>query len=280
MVSATSSGPFDLILGLPVHPLVVHAVVVLLPLGALMVIALFVVKRWRRPMAWPTLAVLAVAAGSAVLASQSGEALEERVGDPGAHAEWGERLVIVSIVLLVVAALWLVLAARQRQSSLASTVLGAVAVVMSIVALGLAGITGHSGSEAAWKDRIAPVASAGTQNSGEHESDDGGDSTTPASSPTTTAQAPAAAPAPTSTGTDTPYTMDQVAEHNTADSCWAAVDNGVYDVTEWITRHPGGPQRILNLCGTDATAAFRGQHATREAPNSRLDSFRIGTLAN
>ena len=40
---------FDLINGLPVHPLVVHAVVVLLPLAALGTIALAVRPAWRRP---------------------------------------------------------------------------------------------------------------------------------------------------------------------------------------------------------------------------------------
>ena len=39
---------FDLINGLPVHPLVVHAVVVLLPLATLGLIAIAVRPAWRR----------------------------------------------------------------------------------------------------------------------------------------------------------------------------------------------------------------------------------------
>ena len=264
MASPTSNGPLDLVLGLPVHPLVVHAVVVLLPLGALMVIALFVGKRWRAPMAWPTLAVLAVATVSTFLAAGSGEALEERVGDPGAHADWGERLQITSAVLLVVAGIWLVMAARKRESTLITTILGAAAVVVSVVALDVTAVTGHSGAEAAWKDAVA-VTPATSEPGGQQRSDTG------ASAP------PAATPSPT--GTETPHTMAQVAEHATAESCWAAVDGHVYDLTSWISAHPGGQQRILNLCGTDATSAFHGKHGESPKPNARLDSLRIGMLA-
>lgn len=73
--------------------------------------------------------------------------------------------------------------------------------------------------------------------------------------------------------------MADVQENNYRQSCWAAVDGGVYDLTNWIRQHPGGQTRILNLCGTDATSAFTGQHGTAERPNAQLDSMRIGTLA-
>lgn len=39
----------DLIFGLPIHALVVHAVVVLLPLSGLAALALVAMPRWRRP---------------------------------------------------------------------------------------------------------------------------------------------------------------------------------------------------------------------------------------
>ena len=51
--------PFDEIAGLPLHPLVVHFAVVLLPLGALGLIALVAVPRWADRFAWPTLGALA-----------------------------------------------------------------------------------------------------------------------------------------------------------------------------------------------------------------------------
>lgn len=74
------------------------------------------------------------------------------------------------------------------------------------------------------------------------------------------------------------YRMADVAQHNTQQDCWVAVDDSVYDVTSWISRHPGGPDKILPLCGTNATSAFHGQHGDQEKPNTQLASFRIGAL--
>ena len=49
------------ITGLPLHPLVVHAAVTLIPLSAVGAVALAVVPRWRWLTRWPA-AVVAVAA--------------------------------------------------------------------------------------------------------------------------------------------------------------------------------------------------------------------------
>ncbi|PKQ32468.1 MAG: hypothetical protein CVT62_04030 [Actinobacteria bacterium HGW-Actinobacteria-2] len=72
--------------------------------------------------------------------------------------------------------------------------------------------------------------------------------------------------------------MAQVQQHASATSCWTVVDGKVYDVTNWINQHPGGPQRIIGLCGTDGTAAFHGQHGSQSQPNKTLAGFQIGTL--
>ena len=58
----------------------------------------------------------------------------------------------------------------------------------------------------------------------------------------------------------------------------AAIDGNVYDLTEWIGQHPGGSQRILPLCGTDATAAFSAQHGGQARPASELATFFLGPL--
>lgn len=84
---------------------------------------------------------------------------------------------------------------------------------------------------------------------------------------------------PSATTQDATYTLADIRAHNTAQSCWAAVRGEVVDLTGWIAQHPGGPQRILNLCGTDATQAFNDQHGTSQRPNATLDQFRIGRLA-
>jgi cytochrome b involved in lipid metabolism len=107
----------------------------------------------------------------------------------------------------------------------------------------------------------------------------------PATASASSAAAPSTASSPsspTSSATDasTSYTMSDVAEHDTAEDCWAAIDGGVYDLTSWISRHPGGPDKIEPLCGTDATQKFRTQHDSQEKPNNQLASFRIGELSD
>lgn len=74
------------------------------------------------------------------------------------------------------------------------------------------------------------------------------------------------------------FTLEEVEDNDGADSCWAVVDGTVYDLTDWIDEHPGGPDRIEQLCGTDATDAFEGQHGGDEGPQQQLSEFEIGEL--
>ena len=83
-----------------------------------------------------------------------------------------------------------------------------------------------------------------------------------------------------SASTQQSYTLAQVQQHNTASDCWAAINGGVYNLTDWISQHPGGPERITPLCGTDASAAFNGQHSGQSKPESTLTQFYIGELAS
>jgi hypothetical protein len=112
-------------------------------------------------------------------------------------------------------------------------------------------------------------------------------SATPTPTPSVTATVtptPTATPSVTATVTPTPtattagYTMAQVRANNTARSCWTAIDNFVYDLTRWITSHPGGSGAILFLCGTDGTNAFKSQHENESKPAIRLDGYRLGPL--
>jgi hypothetical protein len=88
-------------------------------------------------------------------------------------------------------------------------------------------------------------------------------------------------PTPTPTQTAAPivgYTMAQVKANNTAKSCWTVVDGFVYDLTKWISAHPGGSGAILFMCGTDGTNAFKAQHENQARPAVRLDSYKLGPL--
>lgn len=52
----------------------------------------------------------------------------------------------------------------------------------------------------------------------------------------------------------------EVMRHNTLEDCWIAIEGQVYDVSEFLQKHPGGAAKILRYAGSDATSAFRQIH--------------------
>lgn len=75
------------------------------------------------------------------------------------------------------------------------------------------------------------------------------------------------------------YTMAAIAAHASASSCWSVIDGGVYDLTDWISKHPGGEPAIKQLCGKDGSDLFHGQHGANERQASILADYKIGVLA-
>ena len=144
----------DLIDGLPVHPLVVHAVVVLLPLSVLGTIVVALVPRWRRPYGPLVVAVAAVGTVLVPVATSSGEALEKRVGDPGEHAELGEQLIWFSVALLVALVALLVLDRRGARRALVTAV-AVVAVLVALATTVQVYRVGESGARAVWADQVS-----------------------------------------------------------------------------------------------------------------------------
>ncbi len=153
--------------GLPVHALVVHAVVVLVPLAALGVIAIALRPAWRATYGWLTVLVAAVATVLVPVATSSGESLQERVGDSPAisdHAELGDQLLIFMVPTLAVAAAIVWLDRRRRAGSgqprllMVTSVLG---VVLAIAVGVQVARIGHSGATAVWKPVIASTAGGG-----------------------------------------------------------------------------------------------------------------------
>ncbi|WP_380161847.1 DUF2231 domain-containing protein [Kineococcus sp. R86509] len=171
----------DTINGLPVHPLVVHAVVVLLPLAVLGTILVAVLPRWRARYGGLNALVAVIATALCPIATSSGEALEHRVGDPGAHAELGDQLVWFALPMTLLAiVLWWVQRRHRADTPDVTAVtadaaddtkdpgargrgpravrgLGVVA-VLSVVAAVAAGVqvyrVGDSGAEAVWADQM------------------------------------------------------------------------------------------------------------------------------
>ena len=74
------------------------------------------------------------------------------------------------------------------------------------------------------------------------------------------------------------YTLAEVAEHTGEDDCWLAIRGNVYDVTGWLSTHPGGKSLLLKHAGGDATVIFA---EVEHSPSAHiwLKDFVVGTLA-
>ena len=105
------------------------------------------------------------------------------------------------------------------------------------------------------------------------------DSQTAPSTPQTPPTTPTAIPTPKPiTATPKGYTSAQVAQHADTSSCWSIIGGGVYDLTSYVSRHPGGERNILKICGKDGTRSFEGQHGGDTKPEKTLASLYIGAL--
>ena len=163
--------------GLPVHPLVVHAVVVLLPMA---VVGSVLVALWpaiRARWAWPVVVLTAAAVVAIPLATSTGEGLEHNLPRTPAiatHAELGDQPLVFAAPLLVCVAALAFLDRRRRHSVAAASTGGPgamtastatsggarlVAVVVVVLTVGFAVVCavqvfriGDSGARAAWGD--------------------------------------------------------------------------------------------------------------------------------
>lgn len=75
----------------------------------------------------------------------------------------------------------------------------------------------------------------------------------------------------------------EVASHNSRESCWIIVHGFVYDVTEFLDDHPGGSKIILKYAGKDATAEYDPIHPpdaikTNLPPEKHLGPVDPGTV--
>ncbi len=147
---------FDEIDGLPLHPLVVHAAVVLVPLAALLGV-LFAVPRTRAWARLPLLLVAVAAAASTFVAKLSGENFKEvlQLGGPAGtlideHEARANLLLILVLVFAVFAVVGFVVTRTSTANSpvviaiAAALVIGAVAVGVQVYRVG------DIGSRAVW----------------------------------------------------------------------------------------------------------------------------------
>ena len=150
--------------GLPLHPLIVHVVVVVAPLAALTGVAYAGRPDWRWLLRWPLVALAVVAAAAAVLAVQSGHSLEQARHLQelvATHRTRGRQLRWILVLYLVPVALgaWLLggpsaltsgAGAREGRSGAVALTLQVLLVVGALLILVWAFLTGDSGARAIW----------------------------------------------------------------------------------------------------------------------------------
>jgi Predicted membrane protein (DUF2231) len=150
---------------LPLHVLVIHAAVVLLPTAALFAIVFALVPKWRWLLRWPTLLLGIGSAVVAFVAKESGKAFVE--AEPALaqlvreHEQRGDLLFWYSLgfaFITILAALWLTGPSALASGRGAKTggrrpvelVVSAGLVVMSVLIAWQTVRTGDAGARAVW----------------------------------------------------------------------------------------------------------------------------------
>jgi len=157
---------FDTIAGLPLHPLIVHATEVVVPAAALAVLLAALWPRFRRWAGYLPVLLSLAAVILVPVSTQSGEALQERVGENSLiekHSDLAEGLLPWVIGLLVVAGVLLWWTWHERTGGAPRDPRWVSFVVMAAVVLVAAGTTtqailvGHSGATAVWTEDMNPA---------------------------------------------------------------------------------------------------------------------------
>lgn len=83
---------------------------------------------------------------------------------------------------------------------------------------------------------------------------------------------------PTTSSGEKSYSLADISSHNSATTCWSAINANVYDLTSWVDRHPGGRLAILMICGKDGSSLFNMQHGGQSRVGNILTTYKIASL--
>ncbi|KAJ5514915.1 Cytochrome b5 [Penicillium fimorum] len=73
------------------------------------------------------------------------------------------------------------------------------------------------------------------------------------------------------------YTLKDVAAHNTKGDIWMIIHGQVFDLTQYLQDHPGGADALVEVAGTDATAAYEDVGHSEDA-REIMQPFLVGTF--
>lgn len=178
----------DSINGLPLHPLIVHIPVAMLPLAFLGVAVMCLKRAWYERYRWAVLVVGAIGTFGAILAAATGESLEsdvrrtegrEAIRGIHEHAEAGDLARTVAIVFFVVLAAWVLVpwfldrrnADRPtesenadhtpRRSKIARSVLMVATAILAAASMATIYRAGHTGATSVWREQIESESESG-----------------------------------------------------------------------------------------------------------------------
>ena len=80
-----------------------------------------------------------------------------------------------------------------------------------------------------------------------------------------------------------PITLEELAEHDDAQSCWKAIHGRVYDFTDYFPDHPTDEEVFLEWCGRESTEGWDNKrpgvpHSARA--EAMLEEYLIGRLVD
>jgi hypothetical protein len=148
-----SSGPFGTLAGLPLHPLLVHSAVVLVPLVAIGALVMSYLPSFSRRHGKIILILAVIAQVSVFLAKMSGEAFAEILDkNVEKHAELGEITPLVTLPMVILIYLrWRMDRSGSTFGSVVIRRLTSVAlVVASLISIIVIVLVGHSGASSVW----------------------------------------------------------------------------------------------------------------------------------
>jgi len=148
-----SGGLFGSVAGLPLHPLVIHASIVLIPLVAIGALVMSYLPSFSRRYGKLILVIALFAQVSLFLAKVTGEAFEEILDkDMGNHAELGEIAPFVTLPMVVLIYLrWRLDRSGATVGSVWVRRLTSLALILaSLASIVVMVLVGHSGAQSVW----------------------------------------------------------------------------------------------------------------------------------
>jgi 4-hydroxysphinganine ceramide fatty acyl 2-hydroxylase len=78
------------------------------------------------------------------------------------------------------------------------------------------------------------------------------------------------------------YSLEEVRDHDSEESAWLVNKGRVFDVTEFISHHPGGRNVLLPKFGTDVSEIMQDPQIHKHTTNAynMMNKYCIGKLTN